>query len=166
MNIKAAFKSQYHASLAMLLDAVKHCPPDLWASEEYANPYWRIAYHALFYTHLYLQPSERDFEPWQHHRPGQQRLGASAESGVSVTPYSVEEIAAYWRRCDELVDPAVDLLDLSASESGFDWYRMSKLEHQLVNLRHLQHHTGQLADRLRQAADHGVRWVGGALERE
>jgi hypothetical protein len=39
---------------------------------------------------------------------------------------------------------------------------MSKLEHQLVNLRHIQHHTGQLADRLRQAADRGLRWVGGA----
>jgi hypothetical protein len=38
---------------------------------------------------------------------------------------------------------------------------MSKLEHQFVNLRHPQHHTGQLADRLRQHADLGVRWVGG-----
>ena len=35
-------------------------------------------------------------------------------------------------------------------------------EHQLVNLRHIQHHAAQLADRLRTARDHGVRWVGGS----
>jgi hypothetical protein len=39
---------------------------------------------------------------------------------------------------------------------------MPKLEHQFVNLRHIQHHTGQLADRLRQAANRGVQWLGGA----
>jgi hypothetical protein len=60
-----------------------------------------------------------------------------------------------------MVDAAVDRLDLTAPESGFYWYRMSKLEHQFVNLRHIQHHTGQLADRLRQEADRGVEWVGG-----
>ena len=32
---------------------------------------------------------------------------------------------------------------------------MSKLEHQLVNLRHIQHHAAQLADRLRSAAMSG-----------
>ena len=44
-----------------------------------------------------------------------------------------------------MVDAAVYRLDLTAPESGFYWYRMSKLEHHLVNLRHIQHHTGQLA---------------------
>ncbi len=67
----------------------------------------------------------------------------------------------YWSFCDRIVDDAVDALDLDSAESGFSWYRMSKLEHQLVNLRHIQHHGAQLADRLRSAADIGIRWVGG-----
>jgi hypothetical protein len=37
---------------------------------------------------------------------------------------------------------------------------MSKLEHQLLNIRHLQHHTAQLADRLRQHAGAGIDWIG------
>jgi len=45
------------------------------------------------------------------------------------------------------------VLDLDSAESGFSWYQMSKLEHQLVNIRHIQHHGAQLADRLRSAAD-------------
>jgi hypothetical protein len=38
---------------------------------------------------------------------------------------------------------------------------MSKLEHQFVNIRHIQLHGAQLADRLRSAADIGIKWVGG-----
>jgi hypothetical protein len=48
---------------------------------------------------------------------------------------------------------------VATSRSGFSWYRMSKLEHQFVNLRHIQHHAAQLADRLRSAAGVGIKWV-------
>jgi hypothetical protein len=44
--------------------------------------------------------------------------------------------------------------------SGFSWYKVSKLEHQIINVRHLQHHTAQLADRVRRNANVGVRWAG------
>jgi hypothetical protein len=56
---------------------------------------------------------------------------------------------------------AVDTLDLDNPQSGFHWYKMSKLEHQFVNIRHVQHHAAQLADRLRAAADIGTPWIGG-----
>jgi hypothetical protein len=59
-----------------------------------------------------------------------------------------------------LVDDAVDALDLMSDESGFHWFPIPKLEHQLVNLRHIQYHTAQLADRLRAAEDVGIRWIG------
>jgi hypothetical protein len=60
-----------------------------------------------------------------------------------------------------MVDGRVDKLDLESPQSGFSWYQMSKLEHQFVNLRHIQHHAAQLADRLRSAADIGIKWVSG-----
>lgn len=162
MTLQAALKSQYHASLAMLLEAIDACPAELWTSDRYVNPFWQVAYHTLFYTHLYLQPSEADFVAWERHRPEHNRFAAGPDAAAALRPYSVDEIRSYGRHCHDLVDPAVDRLDLTAPASGFWWYRMSKLEHQFVNLRHLQHHTGQLADRLRQAANRGVRWVGSA----
>jgi len=61
---------------------------------------------------------------------------------------------------DSMVDSAVDAMDLASTESGFYWYKVSKLEHQLVNIRHIQHGAAQLADRLRTANGIGVRWVG------
>ena len=74
-------------------------------------------------------------------------------------PYTKADVLAYADHVDALVD-GVDALDLHADSSGFSWYAMGKLEHQLVNLRHLAHHSGQLADRVRAATGDGVRWVG------
>lgn len=160
MTLQAVLKSQYHASLAMLLDAIESCPADLWTSDAYTNPYWQVAYHALFYTDLYLQPGESEFTPWEQHRPEHHRFGPRSEGTGPLIPYTSAEVAEYCRRCDATVDAAVDRLDLSAPECGFSWYQMPKLEHQLLNLRHLHHHCGQLADRLRQVAGRGLRWVG------
>jgi DinB superfamily len=161
MTMRNALKSQYHAALAMLQEAIESCPPGLWADDGAVNPFWRVAYHALFYTDFYLQPSEHGFVPWEGHRPGLQRFGTDPPPDAPRPPYSIEELAGYCRRLGDGIDAAVDGLDLDAAESGFSWYPMSKLEHQLVNIRHLQHHAGQLADRLRRTGGRGVDWVGG-----
>ena len=39
-------------------------------------------------------------------------------------------------------------------------YRLSKLEHQINNIRHVQHHAGLLARRLRLARGTDIEWVG------
>ncbi len=156
--LRAALKSQYHAALTMLGQAIRRCPEDLWRRRDgHANPFWRIAYHTLYYTHLYLMPTNRSFRPWENHQPGIQRLEAPLGTR---RPYGKEEVLAYWQACREMVDGAVDAMDLSAPRSGFRWYRMSKLEHQIVNIRHIQYHQAQLADRLRKATGEGVNWSG------
>ena len=68
MDVRAALKCQYHAALAMLKQVIEPCPDDLWAGEDYPISFWRVAYHTLFFTHLYLQPNEKAFRPWDHHR--------------------------------------------------------------------------------------------------
>ena len=65
---------------------------------------------------------------------------------------------AYLSICESMVDDAVDALDLRDPKSGFSWYEVSKLEHQLINIRHIQYHEAQLADRLRAATGAGVNW--------
>ena len=47
-----------------------------------------------------------------------------------------------------MVDPQIDKIDLSALESGFNWYTIPKLDHVILNIRHIQEHAGQLRDRL------------------
>ncbi len=145
-------KSQYHAALSMLRDAIEQCPDAEWLSRDHKNAFWQVAYHVLFFAHLYLQQNETTFVLWSQHH--------GDDDGTRGEPYSRAQVLEYWSFVDRAVDSAVDLLDLESPESGFSWYTMSKLEHQLVNIRHVQHHSAQLADRLRSAADIGIKWVG------
>jgi hypothetical protein len=132
------------------------------------NAFWQIAYHTLFFTHMYLQQDEKAFRAWEHHQGAVQNPDGipgppdpSSSLPLIPKPYTKAQVLEYWHFCDQMIDDAVDKLDLENSQSGFPWYRMSKLEHQLVSLRHLQHHAGQLADRLRSAANVGIKWVQG-----
>ena len=166
-TVRPILKSQYHAALAMLREAIERCPEDLWSSKEHTNAFWQIAYHALFFAHLYLQPNEAAFQPWAEHQANVQNPDGlpgppdpASNLPLIPEPYSRKQVLAYWEFCDAMVDRAVDVLDLNSPESGFSWYKVSKLEHQIVNIRHIQHHLAQLADRLRASAGIGVRWVG------
>lgn len=159
-------KRQYHAVLAMLRDTIQRCPDELWTSDGHHNAFWQVAYHTLFYTHLYLGTDEAAFRPWEGHQGDVQHpdgLPGPSDPSSSLPPtpdpYTKDQVLAYWAAVDGMVGPALDAMDLNRPESGFYWYAMPKLEHQLVNLRHLAHHTGQLADRLRAAGGAGTRWV-------
>jgi hypothetical protein len=165
--VRATLKSQYHAALAMLQQAVELCPKGAWFSSEYANAAWQIAYHTLFHAHLYLQPNEATFRPWEKHQAEAQFPDGIAgppdpDSTLPLLPepYTKGEVLAYWGVCEQMVDDAVDALDVFSPESGFSWYKVSKLEHQIVNIRHIQHGAAQIADRLRSEAGIGIDWVG------
>jgi hypothetical protein len=165
MDIRAALKSQYHASLKALQLAVEQCPRDLWNdSENGPAAFWRVAYHALFFTDFYLRESQQTFSPWSRHRQEAQVLGPMPWEGGRLPepcePYTQQDILDYWNLCDDMVNAAVDATNLEAPECGFPWYAMSKFEHQLVNIRHIQHHAAVLAARLRREAGIQVPWVG------
>lgn len=171
-GLAGILKSQYHAALAMLRETIERCPEDLWFSTDHLNSYWQIAYHALFFTDLYLQPNETTFHGWEGHQADVQNpdgIPGPPDPASSLplipSPYSKEEVLTYWSICEEMVDGAVDALDLQSPDSGFRRYQISKLEHQFVNIRHIQHHTAQLADRLRSAAGVGTKWVGAVHRR-
>jgi len=165
--LRSALKSQYHAALAMLREAIDRCPDNLWSKSGHRNECWQVAYHALFITHLYSQPNEAAFRPWKEHQanvqypdgiPGPPQPGSKLP--LVAKPYTKAQVLAYWSFCDRMIDAAVDAIDLHSAESGFDWYPIPKIEHQIVNIRHIQHHTAQLADRVRTAAGVGIDWVG------
>jgi hypothetical protein len=159
MRLKEAIISQYYASLEMLRQAIVECPEALWVGEAYQNRFWQVAYHALFYTHLYLQPSESDFIPWDKHREESRSLTPSEDGPESREPYSKEEILAYHQLCQEQVEEQIPALDPEA-ESGFDWLPFDKLELQFYNIRHIQQHTGELCERLGATGAVEVSWVG------
>jgi hypothetical protein len=157
VDIKEIIKSQYHASLEMLRQAVIKCPDSLWCDGEHTNKFWHIAYHALFYTHLYLQSSGEDFTPWAKHREERQFL--DRQEPEIGEPYRREEILEYHEICREQVEEQVASMDLEAP-SGFYWLPFGKLELQFYNIRHIQQHTGELCERLGATGDIEVEWIG------
>ena len=156
MGAKEAIKSQYHAAFAMLKQAIEKCPESMWDDTEYVNPFWRVAYHTLIYTHFYLSPSESDFTPGDIHKDGMQLLGDEAPA---ANPYSKGDLLAYLELCLAQVESQVDAMDLEG-ESGFHWLPFDKLELQLYNIRHIQQHTGELCERLGAHGEIEVAWVG------
>ena len=153
---------QYRASLAMLKYVVEACSEDLWLSTNYHNRFWHVAYHALYYAHLYVQASEADFKPWARHQPNAQSLGprpgTASEPVVLPVPYSKVEVLEYYELCCQEVAAKVPAISFEA-ESGFSWLQFNRFEVHIYNLRHIEHHVGQLADRLRTALNVGTPWV-------
>ncbi|MHB0857877.1 MAG: DinB family protein [Anaerolineae bacterium] len=168
MAIQEALASQFLAALAMLQQAVERCPPAAWDGRRDAPAIWRVAYHTLFYTHLYLQPSLDAFRRWSKHREGAKQLRLSADAGTqaveSAAPYTREELLDYLRCCREQVAVQLSAL-LPDAPSGFPWLAFDRLELQLYNLRHLQQHVGELYERLGAAGDRALPWISDAPSR-
>ena len=165
-QLRAALAGQYRGALVMLEEAVKRCPDDAWSHGTPDNAFWQVAYHVLYYTHLYMAPNVDAFEPWPGHQgkvQNEDALGApdKPDSGLPHLPevYAKEDVLAYASFLYDRLDEMLAAIDLDAEESGFPWYALPKLDHQLVNLRHVQHHVGQLYDRLRLLLGPGMPWV-------
>lgn len=163
MDVKEVVRSQYLAVLAMFEDAIVKCPEAIWAAPEPKNRFWHVAYHALFYTHLYLQPTGADFKPWSKHREQYQFMGPvpwppHGEPQIGE-PYAKEDVLEYLTFCRDEVEKQVPALNLDAP-SGFDWLPFNKLELQIYSIRHVQQHVGELSERLGAQAAIDVQWVG------
>ncbi|MBM3328960.1 MAG: DinB family protein [Calditrichaeota bacterium] len=156
--------SQYRATLEMLRRAVETCPEELWDAPAYYNRFWRVAYHVLFYTDLYLSAEEASFRPWRGHIQDYQFLDSfpwpADGKPREGEPYPRDAILEYIDYMDKGMSDRIQSIDLASVVSGFDWLPFGKGELVLYNLRHLQHHTGQLIERIRQTTGCGVDWVG------
>ena len=148
MDTNKIIQSQYLAALEMLKQVIVKCPAALWNAPGDKDKVWRKAYHALFYAHLYLQTTEKDFTPWEkHHDP---------DTGE---PFTQAEVLEYLAFVQKQVAAQFQALNPDA-ESGFDWLPFNKLELQFYNIRHIQQHAGELFERLGTRENIELDWVG------
>ena len=163
MDTKSALLSQYRATLQMLRRAIEAADEEIWTDPSYTNAFWHIAFHALFYTDFYLSRDEASFVPWAKHREEYPFLGPLPwpphRPPIIGEPYSRADLLEYERRILEGLEERVLSDDLD-SPSGFWWYPLKRLEFHMNNIRHTQHHAGQLIERIRQKRGIAVGWVG------
>jgi hypothetical protein len=156
------FTGQYEASLCMMNQCVQACNPQNWEGKIANDTFRQVAYHSLFFTDLYLSPNEKTFTLRDfHHRGGDER-GPTASKGLTS-----EETLVYASICREkmIESLAAETLHSLEGESGFSWRKISRGEMHIYNIRHLQHHVGQLSAYLRRVDDtlkdaKALPWVG------
>jgi len=159
--MKTELTSQYKAALKMLEGTIEKCPDALWNDGSYTNIFWQIVYHTLHYTNLYVAKDEESFIPWSKHVGNWHRFEAINGNPKRATTgfnYSKADLLDYTSLTRERLEDSIDERDFY-KQPGFEWVNMNTLELHLYNLRHLQHHTGQLIERLQQHHIQGLVWI-------
>jgi hypothetical protein len=156
-TLKTALAKQTTAGLRMLRQCIELCPADMYEAGTHPRTFVRIAYHCSFYTYWYLQANETTDIRWSNAPDGLRKLWGRPKKEPVPTQ---EELLAYIDTILADVETLVSKLDLDAPYCGFSWYpKTSKLEHQFVNLRHLEGHVGQLSELL-MARGIYIDWIG------
>lgn len=148
--------SQLEAGLCMLNECIRNCPAPQWDENVGKYPFWHVAYHTLCFVDVYLTRCDAEWQPRHDvggpgglHPKGREEL----EEEYPSRRFEPSEMLTYVEICREKIHTALaaETPASLAGESGFPWLPFTRAELHLYNLRHLQHHAGQLSALLRRA---------------
>jgi hypothetical protein len=154
--VKTILTCQFEAALCMLNDCVRKCPQEHWEGRIGNDTFRQVAYHTLFYVDFYFSPNEVAFTPRDLHlRGGDERFSTAASTGLAK-----DETLSYLAVCRQKAREtlASETAESLQGASGFSRLPFSRGELHVYNLRHVQHHTGQLSAYLRRIIEDGERW--------
>jgi len=154
---RTALWQQYGAAIDMLDNAIVACPADLWSDPSQQPQFWYVVFHTLFFLDLYLSETADGFAP-----PPPFGLSEMDPAGaMPERPYTKAELRGYLAhgraKCRATIDAMTD--EHAARNCHFGWLDISAADLLLYNMRHVQHHTGQLNLILRQRTDSAPLWV-------
>ncbi|MCE9618936.1 MAG: DinB family protein [Planctomycetes bacterium] len=157
-HFKNVLSAQYEATLCMLNDCIVKCPAEHWEGVIAKYPFWQVVYHTLCCTDIYLTPGgEAAFKPHPvFHPKGMEDIRGEYPS----RRFSREELLAYLAFCREKMASTMAQETQASMEAPtkFPWLTMSQSEMHIYNIRHVQHHAGQLGAFLRRQGGE-LRWV-------
>ena len=149
--------AQFGASIDMLEHAIRACPDELWNDNARQPEFWYLAYHTLFFLDLYLSDATEGFAP-----PLPFTLDELDPSGVMPErPFTKGELLSYLAHGRSKARARIATLtaENETNQCRFGWIDLTRFESLLYNMRHVQHHVGQLNLLLRQATCAPPRWV-------
>ncbi|MBK6773256.1 MAG: DinB family protein [Ignavibacteria bacterium] len=153
-SLKTILWKEFGAAIDMLENAVAACPESRWKDN---SKFWYNAYHVIFFLDYYLTEEEEKFHP-----PAPFTLSEfNAEGEMPERVYDKSELITYIRYCREKCRKLIsELTDENMQKRFINKYRnYSRLEIIIYNLRHVQHHAGQLNLLLRQNGNEPPDWV-------
>ena len=152
-NVRQMLTGQFEAALAMLNDCLQLCPSEHWDGPIAKYSFWQVAYHTLCFVDLYLSRDPANFQNpfgWR-----------DMEDELAIRRLAREELLSYVQHCrSQAIETfAAETAESLAGPCGFPRREFSRGELHLYNLRHIQHHTGQLSAYLRRLGKE-PRWIG------
>ena len=164
-TLKELLSHQYEASLSTLNLCVARCPDANWNEPVAKWIFCQAAFHVVFFSDLYLQPSD-DVAALKHqpfhveHRDAfrdYEELEERPQVLVYEKPFVVSYLQYVRHKAQETI--ARETTEMLGGPSGFHWRKCSRAELHVYNIRHIQHHAAQLSLRLRLDANVDIPWV-------
>ena len=160
---KQATTNQFIAALSTLKKCVDQCPDNLWTEPVVNLKYCQVAFHALFFTDVYLGPNLAALREQPFHLDNPDFFGnyEELEDRLPVRIYETSQMEAYVQHCADKARRVIAQETESelARTPGFDWLQFSRAEVHISSIRHLQHHAAQLSLHLNRKTGSGVNWV-------
>jgi hypothetical protein len=146
---------QFGAAIDMLERAITACPDELWDTP---SKFWYKAYHTVFFLDYYLSDTPKEIDYW----PPSPFTRSEFEDVMPERVYDKGEVLMYLgqarQRChDQLAGTTAEVLLEKRFVSEYKDFSLFELL--LYNMRHVQHHTGQLNLLLRQGMIDPPDWV-------
>lgn len=149
--LKELLWKQFGATIDMLEDSTLVCPETCW------DKIWYAVYHTIFWLDFYSSENPDIFTP-----PEPFTLSEFDPAGVLPERiYSKTELLQYLEFSRKKVFFLIDGLNEETVKERFITKKKNynRIEMILYNIRHVQHHVGQLNLLLRQNADLAGKWV-------
>jgi len=164
-TLKELLAHQYEASLSALNLPLARCPDAIWNQPVAKWKFCQAAFHTVFFTDLYLQPTDEveafKRQPFHVEQKDVFRDYEELEDRPQVLLYEKPFVQMYLqavrRKAQETI--ARETAAVLAGPSGFSWRKCSRAELHVYNIRHIQHHAAQLGLRLRQEMDVDIPWA-------
>ncbi len=164
-EVQESLWRQFGACIDMLLNVISSCPDNYFTTNK---RFYYLAYHSVIFLDYYLTIPPKDFSPTLTFsiKEADERPPESIGDMIPDETYSKQELTGYLNasrlKCKRLIESLTDTKKLNTrftegnQEGDMDY---SILEILLYNLRHTQHHVGQLNLIIRQDFDKHMNWT-------
>lgn len=171
-SFKIVLLKNFEGSIEMLKSIVQLCSDDLWRQDQ---RFYYLTYHTVIFLDYYLTYPVKDFQPLLPYRlvDADNLPEGAIDDVIPVKLYTRQEVITaltyIQQKCRTLLLETTEegLKNKWIEESEIDMHGLcpslvvnySITEILFYNLRHLQHHVGQLNYMLRQKIDKAADWV-------
>jgi hypothetical protein len=162
--VKKSYARQIGAAFKMLEHAIDNANDRTWTARINNMPFWQLCYHALWYTDFYFHANQETFQPQSFDMKGIKNISIKPDSQMiedQKHPISKSNMKAYCNYARQKTNQFIQSINESyfTTPSPFEWHGFPKIDLVDYNLRHLQHHVGQLDIILRREQNIGNPWI-------